>query len=151
MLLFCQRQIYLLPQQTTIPTTTPHSPSPCPCPSPSPCSTLLTEKGNWPLMESALICLLLSTNSIWNCMKINRGEFVCGHCSKIVFLAVQAFVVGYFTANFPLKISLVPYSKKGRFFAQNIISSLLKERFPRMNLLINHHRTESANDHWKNK
>lgn len=80
-------------------------------------------------------------------MKINRGEFVCGHCSKIVFLAVQAFVVGYFTANFPLKISLVPYSKKGRFFAQNIIGSSLKERFARMNLLINHHRTESANDH----
>ena len=147
MLLFCRRQISLLPQQTTTPTTTPHSPSPLPLPPFHP----TYRKGNWPLMASALICLILSTNSTWNCMKINRGEFVCGHCSKIVFLAVQAFVVGYFTANFPLKISLVPYSKKGRFFAQNIIGSLLKETFDRKNLLINHHRTESANDHWQNK
>lgn len=91
----------------------PPPPHPTPLP-PSPRSTLLTEKGNWPLMRSALICLILSTNSTWKYMKINRGEFVCGHCSKIVFLAVQAFVVGYFTANFPLKISLVPLLFKER-------------------------------------
>ena len=92
----------------------PHHHTPLPSPSHSPRSTLLTEKGNWPLMRSALICLILSTNSTWKYMKINRGEFVCGHCSKIVFLAVQAFVVGYFTANFPLKISLVPLLFKER-------------------------------------
>ena len=115
----------------------PHHHTPLPSPSHSPRSTLLTEKGNWPLMRSALICLILSTNSTWKYMKINRGEFVCGHCSKIVFLAVQAF-----------DLTFLYYSKKGHFFAQNIIGSLLKERFARMNLLINHHRTESANDHW---